>query len=428
MTWRSDGTGVAVFTLVLALVEVVVCAAAQPTNAGLGALPAPTGRFGIGKVTVLWTDPSRIEPLAPKLNHRELMVDIWYPADPTTGTVAEYLDVAAFEGALGVAGMRKQFGAAYDAIKAGVRTHAVAGAPFARAASPSPILIFSPGGGMVREVYAAQCEELASHGYVIAAVSHPYDAIVVIFPDGTHIVYDEKRWPKPPSFEGESNLNQLEWHADDIRVVVDELRRSDQTGASQLPFAGHLDFSRVGAFGHSFGGIAAAHACQKDQRLKACLNQDGAVAMRPFYLDARGWGIDQTFMLIERAPRTDPPSDKELAEMKVTRQQADDILARLNAYKDRVMRSTGMGSYRVVLPRTNTTHMDFSDLPLLGARDRGEVETRARFLQVVSSYVRAFFDKSLRGMQAPLLDGKVTDPFVEAVQQFPPASPSNKRE
>ena len=60
--------------------------------------------------------------------------------------------------------MRNQFGAAYEAIKAGVRTHAAVGAPFARAAKRSPILIFSPGGGMVREVYAAQLEELASYG------------------------------------------------------------------------------------------------------------------------------------------------------------------------------------------------------------------------------------------------------------------------
>jgi predicted dienelactone hydrolase len=37
------------------------------------------------------------------------------------------------------------------------------------------VLIFSPGGGMGREVYAAQPEDLASHGYVAAAISHPYE-------------------------------------------------------------------------------------------------------------------------------------------------------------------------------------------------------------------------------------------------------------
>jgi hypothetical protein len=230
MTCRSERNRVATVTLVGALVGWTVCAAAHPTGAGPRGLPAPTGTFGIGRVTVLWTDPSRIEPLAPNRNPRELLVDIWYPADSETGAGAEYLNVTAFERALGVDGLRKQLGGAYDAIKAGaVRTHAVAGAPFARSIKRSPVLLFSPGGGMIREVYAAQLEELASHGYIVAAISHTYDAIVAVFPDGSHVIYDSKRWPKPPSFEGEANLNQLEWHADDIRFVLDELtRRSAQ--------------------------------------------------------------------------------------------------------------------------------------------------------------------------------------------------------
>src|ERR1044071_8380732 len=72
---------------------------------------------------------------------------------------------------------------------------------------------------------------------------------------------------------------------EDIRFVRDELNRV----ASRLPFSARLDFTRGGGFGHSFGGIAAAHACQTDQRIKACLNQDGAVASQPYFLDVRRW-------------------------------------------------------------------------------------------------------------------------------------------
>src|SRR5262249_23324327 len=155
-----------------------------------------------------------------------------------------------------------------------VTTHAVAGAPFASSLRRRPLLIFSPGDGMIRELYTAQLEDLASHGYVVAAITHVYDGFVTIFPDGSSVVYDGKRWPSQPSVEGEPNLNQLEWHADDIRFVLDELSHAP----SSAPFAGRLEVARVGAFGHSFGGIAAAHACQKDERIKACLNEDGAVA------------------------------------------------------------------------------------------------------------------------------------------------------
>ena len=54
----------------------------------------------------------------------------------------------------------------------------------------------SPGGGLVREIYAAQLENLASHGFVVVAVTHPYDGVVAVYPDGHWITYDAKRWPE----------------------------------------------------------------------------------------------------------------------------------------------------------------------------------------------------------------------------------------
>ena len=74
-----------------------VIAWAQGTAFGPSALPAPTGAFGVGRVTVHWTDTSRVEPLAADRRHRELMVDVWYPADPMAGQVAAYLDPSVFE-------------------------------------------------------------------------------------------------------------------------------------------------------------------------------------------------------------------------------------------------------------------------------------------------------------------------------------------
>src|SRR5215469_2354048 len=102
----------------------------QQTDA-YGALPAPTGDFQVGRVTVHWIDTSRIEPLSPDHEYRELMADVWYPADRSSGAVAPYLDATAFEKALGTNGFRGQFRGASDAILRGVKTHATIGAPFA---------------------------------------------------------------------------------------------------------------------------------------------------------------------------------------------------------------------------------------------------------------------------------------------------------
>jgi len=323
--------------------------------------------------------------------------------------------VAAFERVIGTDGLKRQLGASYGAIKAGsVLTHAVVQAPFAASLRRSPALIFSPGGDMISELYTSQLEDMASHGYVVAAITHSYDGFLTVFPDGSHVAYYGKRWPRQPSLEGEANLNQLEWHADDIRVVLDELGRAPST----LAFSGRLDLAHVGVFGHSFGGIAAAHACQKNERIKACLNQDWAVAIQPYFPDAWGWGMDQPFMLIERARRTGPPSDEELAKMRLTRERVNEMHKRPEANRDRVLRATGKGAYRAVLQGSVTTHMDFTDLQILGAVTRDERETRERIMAVVTEYTRAFFDRYLKGMRSPLLDAKVPNQFVESVERF----------
>jgi len=51
-----------------------------------------------------------------------------------------------------------------------------------------------------------------------------------------------------------------------------QLNRSDATGK----FTGRIDLKRVGIFGHSFGGAAAALFCQEDSRCKAGVDVDGA--------------------------------------------------------------------------------------------------------------------------------------------------------
>ena len=408
------------------------------TLAGATELPAPTGSFGIGRVTVHWTDTARTEPIAASGGPRELRVDIWYPADPTSGagasasTPAPYIDPSAFDRPESAKRLQGLLRGAYDAIREGrVRTHAREGVPFARAVRRAPVLIFSHGGGEARETYSAQLEDLASHGYVVAAISHTYESVLAMFPDGRHALSISGRWPRPTTtaIEGlppseEANPDRLRWWADDIRFVLGELTRANR-GRTHA-FAGRLDLDRVGAFGHSAGGQAAATACQREPRLRTCLNQDGLSAMAPYYLDANGWGMDQAFMLIVRNPPREEMKDEELAAMKMTRAQIGGILARIDARQDAAMRNTGGGSYRVLLeagPGT-TTHADFTDLPFLQSTTAAETETRARMLGTTRLLTRAFFDKTLKGSDAtlaPLLDGRVTTPFVERVQRFEPA-------
>lgn len=53
---------------------------------------------------------------------------------------------------------------------------------------PLPVIIFSPGISLSRHLSSAQAQSLASQGYVVITIDHPYDATIVEFPDG-EVVY-----------------------------------------------------------------------------------------------------------------------------------------------------------------------------------------------------------------------------------------------
>ena len=209
----------------------------------------------------------------------------------------------------------------------------------------------------------------------------------------------------------------MEWHARDIRFVLDELERANRSNADGLAFAGHLDLAHIGAFGHSFGGVAAAKACQTDRRFTACLNQDGLAGRQPFDADGGTWAANQRFMLIQRQPDPGPPPDEELAKMKMSREQAETLVARLDRDHDATLRLPG-SSYEVVFDRTKTTHMDFTDLPLLGAGTSEDADARGRVVATVRSLTLAFFEWSLRGKLPSLLQRKPADAPIEAIRRF----------
>jgi predicted dienelactone hydrolase len=388
-------------------------------------LPAPRGPFPVGRETIHLVDRSRIEPLSAAHGFREIMMDVWYPATASSRSLAGYIDLARFEAALGDSDMRNLFGSAYQPIKAGhVRAHAIDGAPFAKTLRHCPLVIFSHGMGTVSRIYTTQFEDLASHGYVVAALTHTYDAALTLFPDGRNIVIEMASRPRRGSSEEEQiayENQRIEWWASDIRFALDELSRINREQSSRDPFAGHLDLSSVAAFGHSDGGEAAARACQLDLRFKACLDQDGVQRFAPFHLDSSGWGMNQPFLLITRM-RKEPPTEKELAAMSMTRSEVQDLVARLRAAQERALRSTGGGGYRVLLDYDATTHMSFSDLPVLQAANPAEAEARTRVLETILDYDRAFFYKTLRSVTKTELNDPQPREFVDSVQKFPPAT------
>ncbi len=128
--------------------------------------------------------------------------------------------------------------------------------------------------------YSTLAEDLASHGYVVVGFDAPYRTGVVVFPDGRVVRRIPQNDPElclektGPERDRCANRLLTAWTAD-IAFVLDRLKQLNGSDASGK-FTGRLDLARIGVFGHSFGGAAAALFCHEDSRCKAGIDVDGA--------------------------------------------------------------------------------------------------------------------------------------------------------
>jgi predicted dienelactone hydrolase len=196
--------------------------------------------------------------------------------------------------------------------------------------------------------------------------------------------------------------------------------------AGQARFAGALDLHRIGAFGHSLGGVAVASACRFDARIRACMNEDADDSGRPFDGGPVSLPIKQPFLFfatghsIYVSPRTPAPTAAGLTRMKLTRTQYDSVTDIYQHNQDAALASLPSPSIRLMAEAEDFTHRSFLDLKALQATDSTAVLHQQRYLQLIRQYVRAFFDETLRGQAAPALEREGEVDSLLTIQHFNP--------
>ncbi len=214
-------------------------------------------------------------------------------------------------------------------------THAEVDAAPAPVGGRFPIVLFSPGLGGVRTQNTAWAEEIASHGYVVVALDHPYDSAAVVLDDGKTV----RTRVSATGNRNEDNRRAARWiavRAGDLRFVRDQLNRISR-GDLPDPLAPRLDTGHVAVTGHSLGGAAALQAARLDHRFTAVIDLDGAPD--------------------DPAPNAFPQPVLALTQ-EVTAQTDPDYLDRLTKTLDL---STSV-SYRLTVPKS--AHLSFTDAPL----------------------------------------------------------------
>ncbi|MFZ4895448.1 alpha/beta hydrolase family protein [Plantibacter sp. Mn2098] len=241
-------------------------------------LPAPTGQNAVGVASHVWTDPTRdARGGSTAGQERSLPVTVWYPA-AETGPQSSYLPNAAAASALTTA-LAKQYGAPpllFDSLLRAKSNASWQSAPVqsSPAQSPAaqgtrPVVIASPGFASTRWFFTSWAEELASHGIIVIAVDHPYDAAATEPADGS-IALDEAHTTGNDAQDQAAADRAVEIRAADVRAVIDHLASAPPT-----PDLTDADLTRIVAAGHSAGGATAIEAARLDPRIVGVVDIDG---------------------------------------------------------------------------------------------------------------------------------------------------------
>ncbi len=340
--------------------------------------PPLAGPFAVGTTSFRLVDQRRSEPTVPS-SRRELMVQLWYPAEKITGAqYARFRDPSL-----------TSWRTAHLAL---VKTRAILDAPISKGRARFPILLFSPSISGNRDDATYLVEQLASQGYVVAGIDHTHCVSLVVFPDG-------RRVNGPATFldfSSEQAYRDTKAHVEadllirvaDVRFVLDKLIEwNSDDPAGRL--TDRLDIHRAGILGHSFGGAVAAEACYRDPRFLAGLNIDGWT-----FGESRQAGVKQPYFFM--IDNTVPPTPAELSSPDPEQRRLstrikegfDELNGTLNRY----------GGY--FLSIRGVTHMMYTDFSLFSPLKRysvvGSIDSR-RAHKIINHYALEFFNKHLSG-------------------------------
>jgi dienelactone hydrolase len=341
-------------------------------------LPKPSGPHRVGSVVFRWTDATRAETLSPAPgDRRQVVAQAWYPTDALSGDAVPYFEA---QGRLpaSISGLPSWLFSSFGSVK----THALQSPRVSTERSRWPVLLFSPGLSVPREQYTALVTDLASRGYVVVAVSYPYESAVSVLASGQ--VVGQTVHPNVMGSPPHPEVQRLiDIRAADSSFVLDQLNHLAKLDPAS-PLVDRLDLGHVGFVGHSIGGATAVQVLASDPRFKVGVDLDGKL-----FGAERTAHLEQPFLWIQ----SDGPQTAEYA------QGRDSFFSGLR----------GAGALLTV---KGAVHMSFSDAPsyvtslgreLLGGTAFGSVSAADMTAMTVDA-ISAFVSPPLEGRNGRSLD------------------------
>lgn len=388
-----------VFAAILSLLFIVVAVAVPSFAFPVFSFEKLTGPYKVGTVTYHWTDKSREQVhAAASGTHRELMVQVWYPADSNaSGATAPYLDYPD----ISIKAMSENTNTPELFLTSlrHVQTNSILKADLAGNEPKYPVIVYSHGNMGWRGENTFQIEQLVSHGYIVIGIDHVGNSNVTVFPDGRIFNFYRDAGFILSNEAFDKLVDDV--RTKDIKFVLDEIEKLNANDADGR-FTNRLDLTRVGMLGYSLGGATAVQVLLTDDRVKAGINMDGG-----FFGKLRvDHGIKRPFLLMSSDPAFKTMTDEQLKQIGKTREDFEEVKEDL---RKREEHAADGGNYVLTIKRTNHTSFTGSHLfsPLFPIMDG--VSAPGSTHRIMNDYTIAFFDQFLKGIPSELLKTSVGD-------------------
>lgn len=391
-------------------------------------LPIPSGPHPVGVLDFELTDTEREELFAPG-ESRRIPARAWYPASHISGEPRPYATEKEFEHQVSRFCIDiLQFEAEIPEVFK-ISTNAYENAPAADIGK-CPTLVFSHGGFSFLQQNTVLMEHLASHGYLVVSISHPYVSMCSIMSDGSVVRFADEVLEaatsdvasKPELMEEYTSPDIARryqcrlWSATEaafaphyIEWEQDALHAVERLATGKLPESAELllpliDKERLGTFGMSLGCSASA-AAQFDERVKATVILDGGV-FDPRLIDT---DVPVPAMVLS--------SDMEY----LAPGNTDIHLAEFNFEK---LTEMGLRDDVLRFEVAGAAHIAFSDFALI-PEDKKQASAVAghhlgaidgvTLVHIMNDFVKAFFDRYLLGTGSGLDE--------ELLEKYPAVKP-----
>ena len=249
-----------------------------------------------------------------------------------------------------------------------------------------PLVVISPGAGMPRSAYTAYAQQLASDGFIVATVDYGSYGFLV----SNNKALDEG--PKDDS-PASSEIAAEDWAAHIIEILDEVSGKRPAASEIEREISKIIDLKRIAAMGHSIGGTASILACEKDPRIRACINADGGLDFTRLATS----GIHGTALFLRSHPLY---SAADLAKRHRTQEEFDKMGRKALTETQALFSKPGGEAW--VLSIDGTGHMSYSDapytMPTTISRFGGTIIEPARLFKIVirlmETYMEHEFDPS----------------------------------